>query len=130
MKPARWIFRLSGIYGLIFVAPLYFMESSIGRDYPPAISHPEYFYGFLGVTLAWQIVFLVVAQDPVRYRVIMLPSILEKAGFGIAALILYAQHRLPFPLLISGCADLAWGTLFVFSFIRTGPGTTHAGARA
>ena len=37
------------------------MEARVGRDYPPAITHPEYFYGFLGVAAAWQVAFLVIA---------------------------------------------------------------------
>jgi len=57
MKFAKWVFRIAGIYGLIVVAPMYLSESQISRDFPPAITHPEYFYGFIGVTLAWQVLF-------------------------------------------------------------------------
>jgi len=42
----------AGIYGIAVIAPQYFMEAQVGRDYPPAITHPEYFYGFVGVGLA------------------------------------------------------------------------------
>jgi|SRR5579872_615904 len=45
-----------------------------GRDTPPAITHPEYFYGFLGGALAWQFLFLVLSTDPVRYRPMILPA--------------------------------------------------------
>ena len=53
-----WIGRLfwfAGIYGLLVLAPQYLMERHIGIDFPPEITHPEYFYGFVGVTLAWQV---------------------------------------------------------------------------
>ena len=46
MKLARWIFGIAGVYGILVIAPLYFMEARIGHDDPPAITHPEYFYGF------------------------------------------------------------------------------------
>jgi hypothetical protein len=59
---------IAGIYGLIVLVPQLFSESRIARDYPPVITHPEYFYGFLGVAIAWQLCFLVIAKDPVRYR--------------------------------------------------------------
>ena len=48
MKFAKIIFLVAGIYGVLVLAPIYFMESTIGRQTPPAITHPEYFYGFLG----------------------------------------------------------------------------------
>src|SRR5262245_63460257 len=50
MKFARIVFLVAGIYGLLVVAPQYFLEAKIGRDTPPPITHPEFFYGFVGVT--------------------------------------------------------------------------------
>src|SRR5665213_2526824 len=73
------------------------MENKIGRETPPPITHPEYFYGFLGAGLAWQILFLVLSRDPLKYRAMILPSIVEKASYGIALAVLFTQHRLRFP---------------------------------
>lgn len=47
VKFARIVFLIAGIYGLLILAPIYLLESKIGRHTPPAIIHPEYFYGFL-----------------------------------------------------------------------------------
>jgi hypothetical protein len=52
MKFAKIVFLIAGIQGLLILAPLYFLERTIGRQAPPAITHPEYFYGFVGVALA------------------------------------------------------------------------------
>src|SRR5262245_59969926 len=93
MKIARWIFGIAGIYGILVIAPLYFLEARIGRDSPPPITHPEYFYGFVGITLAWQIVFLTIAREPARYRPLMLASVLEKLAWGVAAIVLFQQQR-------------------------------------
>lgn len=41
MKLAKWVFLVSGIYGLVVLIPQYFLESKNGVDYPPAITHPE-----------------------------------------------------------------------------------------
>jgi hypothetical protein len=71
MKLARWIFAIAGIYGILVIAPLYFAEGPIAQNDPPAITHPEFFYGFVGVTLAWQLVFLSIARNPMRYRPLM-----------------------------------------------------------
>ncbi len=80
---ARRVFAIAGIYGLIVLVPQYFTESRIARDFPLALTHPEYFYGFLGVAIAWQLGFLVIAKDPIRFRPLMVPAMLEKLGFSV-----------------------------------------------
>ena len=120
MRFARTVFLVAGTYGLLVIVPMYFFETRIGRDLPPAITHPEYFYGFLGVTIAWQILFLVLARDPLRYRAMILPSILEKVSFGIPAIFLFIQHRLPLIVLYLGSVDWILAGLFVAAYITTG----------
>jgi hypothetical protein len=117
---ARRVFLIAGIYGLLILPPHYLFEEKIGRDTPPAITHPEFFYGFVGVAIAWQVAFLIIARDSVRYRLMMLPGILEKLGFGVAALVLYAQGRLAVPMLAAGIGDLVFAALFAAAFIQTG----------
>ncbi|HKR36869.1 MAG TPA: hypothetical protein VJT10_18640 [Steroidobacteraceae bacterium] len=119
MKLARWIFGIAGVYGILVIAPLYFMEARIGHDDPPAITHPEYFYGFVGITLAWQVVFLMIAREPARYRPLMLASVLEKLAWGVAAIVLFQQQRVSGMTLGFGCIDLLLGALFVVAFFLT-----------
>ena len=119
MKFARYVFTIAGIYGIIVLFPQYFMEEQIGRDFPPPITHPENFYGFIGVALAWQIVFLLIAKDPVRYRPLMLVAVLEKLAFGPVAIVLYMQGRLHPLLLGAGVVDLLLGVLFAISYAVT-----------
>jgi hypothetical protein len=121
MRFARIVFLAAGVYGLIINTPLFFMEERIGRETPPAITHPEHFYGFLGVTLAWQFMFLVLSRDPSRYRAMILPSILEKVSYGIALVILFAQHRLPLSVLTIGSVDWIFAALFIASYFVTKP---------
>lgn len=90
---AKWVFLIAGIYGVLVVLPQYSLEARIARDSPPAITHPEYFYGFIGVALAWQVAFLLISRDVQRYRLMMLPAILEKVTFGAAAILLYVNGR-------------------------------------
>jgi hypothetical protein len=78
MRFARIVFLVAGIYGILILSPLYFLEARIGREQPPSITHPEYFYGFVGAGLAWQVLFLVLSTNPVRYRAMILPAVLEK----------------------------------------------------
>ena len=90
---ARWVFLVAGVYGVLVVLPQYSLEARIARDFPPPITHPEYFYGFIGVALAWQVAFLLISRDVQRYRLMMLPAILEKVTFGVAAVLLYEWSR-------------------------------------
>ncbi|WP_425619348.1 hypothetical protein NA78x_003088 [Anatilimnocola sp. NA78] len=96
------------------------VHGKAGRhQYTPAITHPEFFYGFLGVAIAWQLAFLVIARDPVRYRLMMLPAVVEKYSFGIACIVLFLQQRLNFMIVPFACIDLLLGTLFIVSYLRT-----------
>ena len=112
---ARRVFRIAGVYGVLVMVPQFFMEARIGRDFPPPITHPEHFYGFIGIALAWQVLFLMIARDPVRYRGAMLPAILEKLAFGIPCIVLYSQGRLALAVLIPGLVDLVLAALFFAS---------------
>ncbi len=119
MQLARITFLIAGIYGLIVLTPLYFLEVLIGKQTPPPITHVEFFYGFTGAALAWQVVFLIIARDPVRYRPMMLPSILEKISYGIALIVLHQQHRIAASSFGIGMVDWPWAVLFAISYART-----------
>ncbi len=119
MTFAGRVFRIAGIYGLLVVGPQLFLEAKTSQDYPPAITHPEFYYGFVGVVLAFQVVFLLIATDPVRYRPMMIAAILEKAGFAIAMPILYLQHRIPALVFGFSLVDLLLGILFAVAYVKT-----------
>jgi hypothetical protein len=119
MRFAKWTFLIAGIYGLLVLIPQYFLEERTSQDYPPAITHPEFYYGFIGLAIAWQVAFLIISRDPTRYRLLMIPSILEKASFGVAVLWLYSSGRVYGPILGGAFIDLVLGILFVIAYLRT-----------
>ena len=119
MKIASRVFLIAGIYGLIVLLPLYFLEEKTGRDYPPPITHPEYYYGFIGVTIAWQILLLIISRDPIRYRPIMVPPMLAKSSFVIAVTILFLQGRVSSATLGASMIDLLLVILFLVAYFRT-----------
>jgi hypothetical protein len=123
---AKIVFLLAGIHGLIVVTPLYFLEGTIARQTPPAITHPEYFYGFIGVTLAWQIAFLILSSDPVRYRPMILAAIVEKIAYGTAAVILLSEQRIPVSVFAIACVDWLLALLFSASYLKTKPSGRQA----
>ena len=116
---ARRVYTVAGIYGLIVMLPQYFMEDKIGRDYPPPITHPEYFCGFIGIVLVWQIAFLVIARDPQRFRALMPVTVLEKLVFAVPVLLLWAKGRVAASVLPFAALDLILGALFLVSYFRT-----------
>ena len=116
---ARRVYTVAGIYGLIVMLPQYVMADRIGRDTPPPITHVEYFYGFIGVVVAWQIAFLVIARDPQRYRALMPVTVLEKLVFAIPVLMLWAKGQVAGSVLPFAGIDLLLGALFLLSYLRT-----------
>ena len=115
---ARRVYTVAGIYGLVVMLPQYFLEDRIGRDTPPPITHPEHFYGFIGIVLVWQLAFLVIGRDPARFRALMPVTVLEKLVFAVPVALLYAQGRVAPAALLFGVIDLVLGALFFASWRR------------
>ena len=123
MKFAKTIFWIAGIWGLLTLTPLFFMFEVIGRNDPPPITHPGFYYGFLSAGLAWQFAFFVIARDPVRFHPMMIPSVIEKFSYGASLTSLYLQHRLhPSDLMFAGI-DTLFGILFIVAYSRTSAGS-------
>jgi hypothetical protein len=118
---ARLTFLAAGLYGLAVLLPQFFLLEQNGRDYPPPINHPEYYYGFVGLAVAWQFVFLIISRDPSRYRPLMLPAVLEKLAWGVPVTILFAQGRVAAPVFATGLIDLTLCALFAAAYRRTPP---------
>jgi len=119
MKFAKIVFWVAGIWGFLVLTPLYFMFDLIGRNDPPPITHPGFFYGFVGVALVWQVAFIIIATDPVRYRPLMIPSILEKVSYAAAVIVLVLQDRMHKSDRVFAATDLLLGVLFVIACVMT-----------
>ena len=119
MKFAKIIFWIAGIWGILVLTPLYFMFNLIGEKDPPPITHPAFYYGFAGAALAWQIAFLIIASNPVRFRPFMIVGVAEKFAYAAALITLYLQNRLHRSDLTFGVVDLLFGIFFILSFLKT-----------
>lgn len=119
MRFAKIVFTVAGVYGLLVLVPQYFLEGRYGRDFPPPVAHPEHYYGFVGLAVVWQVLFLVVARDPVRYRPMMIVAVLEKLSFGVAVPVLYLAGRVAPLMLAPAGVDLVLGALFVAAYLKT-----------
>ncbi len=116
---ARWIFSLAAVYGILVLGIWFFIT-------PKMVGHashqqPEIYYGFAGLGLAWQVVFLLIAWDPLRYRPLMLMAAFGEKFFftGILVVLLIKhiaqRHWIP-PAVIDG----SLGAAFVLAYFKTG----------
>ena len=119
MKFAKVVFWVAGIWGVLVLTPLYFLFDLIGKQDPPAITHPGFYYGFVGAGLAWQLVFFLIARDPARFRPLMIPSVAQKLSYVIPVAVLVMQGRTRRQDLLFVGTDLVWGILFVAAFVAT-----------
>ncbi|HVH28392.1 MAG TPA: hypothetical protein VM818_16620 [Vicinamibacterales bacterium] len=119
MRFATHVFRVAGIWGIVVLTPLYFLTDLTGRQYAAPMDYPQFFYGFLSVAMAWQIAFLVIGSNPVRFRPLMIPSIVEKLGHVAGVAVLYGQGRLAVADATAGVPDLLLAILFIVAFAWT-----------
>jgi hypothetical protein len=119
MNFARIVFWIAAIWGVLIITPLYFMFTLIGEKDPPPITHPGFFYGFVGLALVWQIAFIVIATDLIRFRPKMIPAILEKLVYAVPVIVLVLQKRMHPTDLIFSATDLTLGALFLAVYVRT-----------
>jgi hypothetical protein len=112
MRFAKLVFLVAGIYGLLVLTPMYFLE-------PPGVPYPEFYYGFIGVAVAWQVAFLVISRDPLRFRPLIPAALIEKFSYGAAVFVLAQQDRVGPAVIPFAFIDVVLGVLFAVAFFRT-----------
>ena len=125
MKFARWVFRTAGIFGLIVMVPMLFAEPFIGQMLPPALNHPEFFYGFVVLNTCWQVLYIFLSKDPLRFRPMMIPAFFAKASGPVALLWLYWQGRVSDQWLTTTLMDGIFAILFLVAYGVTGKETVN-----
>ena len=118
MRFAKFAFIGAGVWGLVVIAPLYFLFDISGQEYVLPASYPHFFYGFLVVTTAWQIAFLLIGSNPVRFRPLMIPSIVEKLGYVVAVAVPHGNGYISNAEAMTAAPDLLLGVLFVAAFVK------------
>lgn len=119
MSFAKFTFIGAGIWGITVLTPLFWHVDLTGRRYGVPTEHPDFFYGFLTVAMAWQIAFLVIASNPARFRLLMIPSIVEKLGYVGVLAVLYWNGRIAAVDAQAAVPDLLLALLFIVAFVRT-----------
>ena len=107
------------------LTPLYWLVDITGRHYVPPTDSPQFFYGFLSVAMVWQIAFLVIGSNPVRFRTLMILAVLEKLGYVGTLAVMYLQARIPAIDAQPIVPDLLLGILFIVAFFTTRASGPH-----
>jgi hypothetical protein len=119
MKFARIVFIAGGVWGIAALAPFYWLVDISGRHYAAPRDYPQFFWGFFSVALAWQCAFLLIGSNPVRFRPLMLPAIVEKFGFIVTLAVLLGRGRIPSVDAAAAIPDAVVGLLFIAAFAAT-----------
>jgi uncharacterized membrane protein len=113
MKLAKWIFLIAGVVGLLSTIPLVFAEKMM------AVKQPEFYYGFVLLDICWQILYLFISSNPIRYRPMMIPAFLAKGSATVALTWLYLAGRVSGQWIAIGALDGIFAVLFLVSFWAT-----------
>ena len=116
MRFARFVFIGAGVWGIAVLTPFYWLLDVTGRHYTPPTEYPHFFCGFILVAMAWQIAFLLIGSNPVRFRPLMIPSALEKLGYVVTLVVLYSQSRISAADAQAAVPDGLLGILFLVAF--------------
>ncbi len=119
MRFAKWVYLVAGVLGLLLTVPPLFMEGQEVQFGEPAVNHPELYYGFLVVVLAWQLVYLAIGIDPVRLRPMMLLASFAKGSIVVTYLALWTAGRISPRWLGFAAFDGTFVVLFLLAYRRT-----------
>ena len=120
-SPVRFaaiVFVTAGVWGMVLLMAPYLLVDVGGRQ---AAAPAEYGQGVLSATMAWQMAILVIASDPQRHRLLMIPAIVEKLVHVLATAVSCGRAHLPASDAIAAGPDLILAVLFIGAFVWTRP---------
>jgi subtilase family serine protease len=113
------VFFAASAWGVLVLTPMYFMFDVVGRQDPPPITHPQFYYGFACAALAWQFAYFLIGTDPARFRPMMIVAVFAKMSYFAAVAVLYLQARLSTRMFAISAPDALLGSLFLVAFFKT-----------
>ena len=112
MKFAKWILVLAGMVGMISLFPLYFKEHTIAPD----LMYPVFYYGFISINIIWQLMYIYISHDPVKFRPIIFFGFMVKIIGAISIFFLIIQDRAEYWWIAIALVDFIFSILFLVSF--------------
>lgn len=112
VRAARWSFAAAGLYGLAATLPLYARTPE---------GDPLFVWAFAGAAAAMQLVYLLIARNPLRFRPVIPTGIASKLSFAAPVAWLYAEKRVGATTLAFGIIDMALAAMFLWWWARLRP---------
>ena len=120
MKLAKYTYLVAGVFGLILVVPAaYAAMVDSSEAMPDPIGAGLFLYGYISQFVAWQLLYFILAADPIRLRPMMVPAFLAELTAPLNSAWLYF-YGVP-PWFVLTIVFLAFATLFLVSYHRTRP---------
>lgn len=111
MAFVRRVFYCAAAWGLLSLPPMLFQE-------PPGLTEPAFYYGFIGVALAFQLVFAAIGREPERLRYLIAPCLFEKLSFVLSTFLLWHKGRAGAPIIYGAAADGVLSLLFIAAYFK------------
>lgn len=124
MRFSKIVFVVASAWGVLVLTPLYLMFDEIGRQDPPLVTHPEFYYGFAGAALAWQFAYFLIGRNPARFRPMMLVGVFAKMSYFVPVTLLYLHGRMSARMFTWSAPDSLFAVLFLAAYFKTRPGVT------
>jgi hypothetical protein len=116
---SRMVFLVAGVFGLLLLVPLAYSAIVDSQTFLPALGGGGLFFlDFVLQYLFWQVLYLVLATDPVRYRPMMIPAFFSQVIGVLNPQWLYLYgFRYWIPVAV---VEAALAILFVVAYFTTG----------
>jgi hypothetical protein len=121
MKFTRVTFAIAGVYGLLVLLPLHFAGHGPGVESPSSLTHDQLFFGLIGVFALWQVLFLLIAAEPSKFKILIPFACFEKLAFVLPCVVLYWQQEVTRADLMFGLIDLVLAAAFLVAMFGTRP---------
>jgi hypothetical protein len=116
---ARIVFVVAGVLGLLLLLPLAYSAVVDGQGILPGLGGAGMFFlGFVAQYMCWQILYLVLATNPVRYRPMMIPAFFAQAMGALYPQWLYLYGFEPWVPVAA--VEIALAILFLVAYWTTG----------
>src|SRR4028118_819810 len=112
MRFAQLVFAASGIYGLLLIPSMGFLEARIGLRQNWADA------AFLLLAMLSPLISLCAAAGVTRIRLMLVPAFAHKLVYGLAGIVYLLSGRVGAGVLPVVVLDTAFGALFLIAYLR------------
>jgi len=117
---AKKVFLIAGVYGLMALVPQYFMEGRLSLRFPPPLTHPEHFYGFIwrGDRMAVRVLYNCAGCS--AFAQLHVTCGIGETFLRCSHLGALREGLVTVPVLCAAAIDLLFAILFILAYVAVG----------